>query len=144
MTITAAACPSEPPKEKAARSDWFWLQAPAFALGSCGAVWAVLSGHGRALGGEDLDATQRGVTPGAPVQGNSLDRNEVPLLGAGVDQGQNKGRARHGVPAVGWRTIMVMLAFPRVHGVGVQTAGRPATITTSAVFHRNIIWLTRA
>jgi hypothetical protein len=112
MTITVAACPSRPRGEKTARSGWLWLEMPA-CLGPREAIPAVPSGRGRAVGREDLDATQRGITPGAPVQGDSFDRNEVPLLSAGVDERQDKGRARHRASALGWGPIMVMLASPR-------------------------------
>jgi hypothetical protein len=120
MTITVAACPSNPSKEKTAQSDWFWLQTPASPLGPRNAIRAVPSGRGRAVGREDVDVTQRGVTPGASVKGDSLDRNEMPLPGVGVDQRQDKGRASHRAPALGWRIIMVMLASPRSPRGGCQ------------------------
>ncbi len=38
---------------------------------------------------------QRRVPPGAPIQGNNLDRNEMSVSGARVDHAQDQGRAAH-------------------------------------------------
>lgn len=97
MAITVAACPGCPCKEKTTRSGWFSLEMPVSPLGPRG----------------DLDAPQRGATPGALVQGDSFDRNEMPLTGGGADERQDEGRARHRASVLGWRTVMVMLASPR-------------------------------
>jgi hypothetical protein len=57
-------------------------------------VLTVRSGRREAPRREDL-AAQRRVPPAAPMQGNNLDRDEMPVPGAGVDHAQDPGRAAH-------------------------------------------------
>jgi hypothetical protein len=50
--------------------------------------------QGEAAIGEER-AAQRRVPPGAPMQRDDLDRDEMPVSGVGIDDADGQGRAAH-------------------------------------------------